>query len=307
MEEVIFRAKDVTQKYKNNFVLQNINIEIKRGEIYGLIGHNGAGKTTMIRIITGLAYPTSGEIELFGKSSERELKRERRRIGAIIEAPALYPDMTARQNIEVQRIQRGIPRGECVDEVLELVGIKEKDKKPTKNFSLGMCQRVAIAIAMLGDPEFLILDEPTNYLDPMGIIEIRELLKKINREKETTILISTHMLSEMNLLATNYGIIHKGKMIQQISEKELIEKCSRYIRIEVDNTERAVTIIEGELNTKRYEVYPNSVIHLLEYIQTPETVSDALFRGGIKIRSFTVQGDNLESYYSRLIGGVKDD
>lgn len=307
MEDIIFKARAVTKKYKNSFALKNVNIEIKRGQIYGLIGQNGAGKSTLIRILTGLALPTSGQIELFGKSDKREIARERRRIGAIIEAPAIYPDMTARQNLEVQRIQRGIPGKKCVDEVLELVGLTNTGKKPAKDFSLGMRQRAAIGIALLGEPEFLVLDEPANGLDTMGIIQIRELLKKINIEKETTILISTHMLSEVHLLATNYGIIHKGRILEQISAKELDDKCSRYIRIETDNAERAVTIIEEELKSKKYEVYPDNVIRLSDYIQFPELVSDALFQGGVKIKSFAVQGENLENYYSKLIGDVKND
>ncbi|MCX7924083.1 MAG: ATP-binding cassette domain-containing protein [Clostridia bacterium] len=304
MNEIIFRANDVSKKYKNNIALEDVNIEIKRGQIYGFIGHNGAGKTTLIRILTGLARPTGGEIELFGKKGERELARERQRIGCIIEAPAICPDMTAWQNLEVQRIQRGIPGRKSVDEVLALVGLTDTGRKKAKDFSLGMRQRLALGIALLGEPEFLILDEPTNGLDPMGIVEIRELLKRINIEKEITILVSSHLLSELHLLATHYGIIHKGKMVQQISAKELEDKCRRYVRIESDNSELAVTIIENELKTKSYEVSPDNVIRLFEYTESPITVSNALFKGGVGIKSIYIQGDNLESYYTSLIGGA---
>lgn len=304
MNEIIFRTNAITKKYKKNTALQDVNIEIRRGQIYGFIGQNGAGKTTLIRILTGLARPTAGDIELFGKRDEGELSKERRRIGCIVESPAIYPDMNARQNLEVQRIQRGIPGKESVDEALKLVGLSDTDKKKAKDFSLGMRQRLALAIAMLGEPEFLVLDEPTNGLDPTGIIEIRELIKRINREKDITILISSHLLSEMHLLATHYGIIHKGRILEQISAKDLDIKCRRHVRLETDKPELAITIIENELKSRNYEVSPDNVIRLSDYVEFPETVSSALYNGGVGIKSISVQGDNLETYYTGLIGGA---
>lgn len=303
MNETIFRAKGITKKYRKNTALKNVSMEIKQGQIYGFIGQNGAGKTSMIRILTGLAQPTSGEIELFGSSNASVLARQRHRIGCIIESPVLFPDMTARQNLEVLRIQRGIPGRDCVTEALHLVGLTDTGAKQAKNFSLGMRQRLALAMAMLGEPEFLVLDEPTNGLDPTGIIEIRKLLMRLNRERAITILISSHLLSEIHLLATHYGFIHRGELIEQISAKDLDIKCRKFIRIESTQPERVTTIIEHELNTTQYEVLADQAIRLYAFTDTPEKVSKALYKGGAEIKSIMVQGETLETYYSELIGG----
>ncbi len=183
MSEYILKTTNLSKKYKKDFVVDSVNISIKRGEIYGFIGENGAGKTTFIRMITGLVAPTNGEIKLFSKEKADELGNVRKRIGALIERPAFYPYMTAYENLEAFRIEKGIPGKECIDKILKSVGLYEDRNKKLKNFSLGMKQKLALAIALLGDPEFLILDEPINGLDPMRIKEIRELLKKLNKEK----------------------------------------------------------------------------------------------------------------------------
>lgn len=211
MVEYVLRTHSVSKQYKHQLVLNKVNLTIKKGSIYGFIGQNGAGKSTLIRLVTGLACPTMGKIELFGQSNERELIEARRRIGTIIEGPALYPHLSAAENLEAHRLLKGIPGKECIQKTLEIVGLQDTGKKKAKNFSLGMKQRLGIAIALIGDPEFLILDEPINGLDPMSVVEIRELLKKLNHEYGITILISSHILSELHLLATHYGIIHKGE------------------------------------------------------------------------------------------------
>ena len=204
MNVTVFEAINITKKYRNTLALNQVSMSVMQGDIYGFIGENGAGKTTMIRLLTGLAEPTTGKIALFGESNKK-LAKQRERIGCIIESPSLYLDMTAYENLEVQRLQRGIPGKGCIDNALALVGLKDTGKKKAKDFSLGMRQRLALAIALLGNPEFLVLDEPINGLDPTGIIELRNLLKRLNKERGITILISSHILTELHQLANRYG------------------------------------------------------------------------------------------------------
>lgn len=305
MNEYVLKTNHLSKKYQNNMALNKVNLSIKKGSIYGFIGQNGAGKSTFIRLITGLAYPTTGTFELFGKNNERELIEARKRIGTIIEGPALYPNMTASENLEAHRLLKGIPGKECIEKTLALVGLLDTGKKKAKNFSLGMKQRLGLAIALLGDPEFLILDEPINGLDPMGVVEMRELLKKLNREHEITILISSHILSELHLLATNYGIIHNGKLLEQLSAKELDEKCQHYLHIKVDNPNKAATLIERELATQDFEVMPDGSIKLSAYVDVPGKVSKALTSAGLVIEQFMPMGEDLETYFTNLIGGVQ--
>ena len=225
MSEIICQTVNLSKKYKDTVALEKVNINIKKGEIYGLIGENGAGKTTLIKIIAQLIKPTEGNVKLFGETSENELCRLQKKIGYTIETPALYMDMTARQNLEVIRIEKGIPGTSDIDKVLSMVNLNDTDKKKVKNFSLGMKQRLALAVALLNDPEILVLDEPLNGLDPTGISELRNLLKKLNTEKNITIILSSHILSELYKLATCYGIMHKGKIVEEISAEILDDRC----------------------------------------------------------------------------------
>ncbi|HWL12988.1 MAG TPA: ATP-binding cassette domain-containing protein, partial [Ureibacillus sp.] len=254
MNEYILKTNQLSKKYQDKMALNKVDLSIKKGSIYGFIGQNGAGKSTLIRLITGLAFPTDGSFELFGETNEREINEARKRIGTIIEGPALYPNMTAVQNLEAHRLLKGIPGKECVGKTLALVGLQNTGKKKAKNFSLGMKQRLGLAIALLGDPEFLILDEPINGLDPMGVVEIRELLKKLNQEYGITILISSHILSELHLLATHYGIIHHGELLEQLTAQELNEKGQHYLHIKVDNSDKCASVIESKLATNNFEV-----------------------------------------------------
>ncbi|WP_434304996.1 ABC transporter ATP-binding protein [Clostridium botulinum] len=303
MSEYILKTTNLSKRYKKDFAVNNLNISIKRGDIYGFIGENGAGKTTFIRMITGLVYPTSGEIKLFSKEEGDELGNVRKRIGALIERPAFYPYMTAYENLEAFRIEKGIPGKECIDKTLKSVGLYEDKNKKLKNFSLGMKQKLALAIALLGDPEFLILDEPINGLDPMGIKEIRELLKKLNKEKNITMLISSHILGELYQLANCYGIIHKGKLMEQITLKELDEKCKRNLSIKVDDVNKAVTILETELSTNNFKVLPDGTIKLYDYVDNSRLVSSTLTKQNIIIDQIMPNESNLEEYFINLVGG----
>lgn len=301
MTEIICQTKDLCKNYKNFHALENVNLSIKRGEIYGLIGENGAGKSTLIRILTGLSFKTSGIISLFGKTEY--LQYERAKIGCTVEMPALYKDMTAEQNLEIQRVQRGIPDRKCISKTLELVGLNNTKKKKVNNFSLGMKQRLSLAVALLGEPEFLILDEPINGLDPTGIIELRELLKKLAKENHVTILISSHILSELNQLATCYGFLHHGKLLKQITAEQLNEECRRHIKLKTDDIKRTTAILEKQLKIKNFSVYPDNFIRVYEKLEEIHNISKTLFSNGIVVEEISVQGEDLETYFENLIGG----
>ena len=304
MKKVVLKTYNITKKYGEQLAVDNVNMTIKKGDIYGFIGQNGAGKTTLIRLITGLIHKSGGEIELLGANEENELNKARTMVGSLIETPSFYTNMTARENLEVSRLVRNIPGKKCIDEVLELVGLKDVEKKKVKNFSLGMRQRLGIANALMGNPKLLILDEPINGLDPMGIVEIRELLKKINKEKDMTILISSHILSELSELATTYGIISNGKLIEEITAKQLSKKCRQYIDLKVDNTARAVILLERELGISNYEVLEDSNIKVFSNLDNVGEVNSLLSRSGIIVESISVKGENLEEYFMNKVGGV---
>ncbi len=307
MNTQVLDMMNISKQYKQHKALDNVSLCINKGDIYGFIGQNGAGKTTLIRLITGLSFPSSGSFKLFGTSSEKNKVKARKNVGAIVETPALYRHMTAYDNLAIQRVQKGIPGKGCIDKSLTLVGLEHTGNKKVKDFSLGMKQRLAIAGALLGDPSFLILDEPTNGLDPSGIREIRELLKELNEEQELTILISSHILSELHQLATRFGIIHKGHLIEELSMKELNEKCRQHLRIRVNDTNMAVTVLENKLSTNHFEVLPDGLIKLYEYVDSPGKVSTNLVDSGLIIEELTPAGDDLETYYMRLIGGADNE
>lgn len=307
MKELILKTYNLTKKYGNQIVVDNVNMTIKKGDIYGFIGQNGAGKTTLIRLITGLIHKSNGEIELFGGSGEKALNEARTMIGSLIETPSFYGNMTARENIEVSRLVRDIPGKNCIDEVLNLVGLNDVEKKKVKNFSLGMRQRLGIANALMGNPKLLILDEPINGLDPMGIVEIRELLKKINKEKDMTILISSHILSELSELATTYGIISKGRLIEEITANELNEKCRQYIDLIVDDTAKAVALLERELDISDYEVWEGNKIKIFSNLDSVGIINSTISKAGVIVESIGIKGENLEEYFMNVIGGDLND
>ncbi|MBV4418953.1 ATP-binding cassette domain-containing protein [Clostridium tyrobutyricum] len=305
MTEYVLQTIDLTKKYKKDIVVDSINLNIRKGEIYGFIGENGAGKSTTMRMITGLSIPSSGIIKLFGCDSKNELNNSRKRIGTLIENPAFYPNMSAYKNMEACRIQKGIPGRKCIESILEFVGLSNTKNKKVGNFSMGMKQKLGLAMALLGDPEFLILDEPVNGLDPVGIVQMREKLKKLNRDKDMTILISSHILEELYQLATCFGIIHRGKILEEFTLKELNEKCRRSLNIKVNDLNKAVVILENELNTNNFKIMPDSSISLYDYVDTPGIISNSFSKADIVIQQIMQQGDNLEDYFVNLIEGDK--
>ena len=256
MSEYVLQTHDLTKTYARKNAVDHINLKIRKGDIYGFIGKNGAGKTTTIKMIVGLSNPTSGEIELFGST---DLNEGRKRIGTVIENPALYPYLTARQNIEAQRIMKGVTDKSITDDLLEIVGLKDTGRKKAKNFSLGMKQRLAIALALVGDPEFLLLDEPINGLDPTGIKDIRELILKLNREAGITVLISSHILGELAKISTSYGIISNGALIEQFTAEELKNRVRDCLKITVNNPEKAVSVLKDSLGISDIQVEGNSI------------------------------------------------
>lgn len=307
MPEYVLETHGLSKKYKDKLVINNIDMSIRKGSIYGFIGQNGAGKSTLIRLITGLAFPTDGEFQLFGSTDKKEFVDAKSRIGVMIEAPALYLNMTARENLEVHRLLKGVPGKKSIETTLELVDLADVGKKKVKNFSLGMKQRLGIAIALLGDPEFLILDEPINGLDPMGVVAVRKLLKNLNDNYDITILISSHILSELHLLATDYGIIHQGKLVEQLTAEALDEKSQKHIHIKVDDVSKASTVFQNILGTDNFEVKADHSIRLLDFVDEPTKVSKALTQNNLLIEEFMPMGEDLESYFSHLIGGVTDE
>lgn len=278
-------------------------MELKRGEIYGLVGKNGAGKTTFLRLITGQAFQTEGTLSLFGATSQSDLNEQRKRIGAIIEIPSFIPYMTAEQNLEYYRLQRGIPGKECVKDVLKEVGLQDTGKKKYKSFSLGMKQRLGLALALMNKPELLLLDEPINGLDPFGIVELRNLLIKLSREKNITILISSHILTELSNLATYYGFIDNGKLLRQLSADEISQDNNKYIELRVDKVEAMAALLETKLGCTSYKITPNYEIHLYDYLEQPTKISQLAVNNGIGLYSMTVKDIDLESYFIQLVGG----
>ncbi|MEB7422259.1 ATP-binding cassette domain-containing protein [Staphylococcus arlettae] len=303
MQEVILKTSKLTKQYHNYLAAKDVDITINKGDIYGLIGENGAGKSTLLRMITGLSIPTKGSLELFEESNWKMLDEQRKRIGGVIEKPALFSNMTAYENLEVHRLQRGIPGKACVREKLEIVGLTNTEKKKVADFSLGMKQRLGLAIALLSDPALLILDEPTNGLDPMGIVELRELILKLNYEQGLTVLISSHILSELYELANKFGIIHQGEMLEELSSDTLEKKCKQYIQIKVDDVYKGASVLESHLNTHDFEVLSDGTLRIYNYLDDIYTVSKTLTDNQLVIEHLSKNGENLESYFTNLIKG----
>ena len=299
MQEIVLQTNNLTKKYKDFVALDNVTISIRKGDIYGLIGRNGAGKTTLMKTITTLTDKTGGSFSLFG--SEEELTESKRRIGCLIESPAFFDNLTAYQNLKYYSIQKGIVDEKQIDKVLKIVDLfKEKNKK-FKKFSLGMKQRLGIAFAILDNPDFIILDEPINGLDPIGIKEIRDTLKRLNEEEKITILISSHILSELYLIANHFCFIDKGKIIKDISKEELDLECSKCIVIKTKDVKKGAVVLEKELSTTNYKVIDNTEIRLYDYLENSAKVNKTLLTNGVEITGIYESGISLEDYFNSLI------
>lgn len=300
MKDVILKTNNLTKKYKDFTALNNANITINKGDIYGLIGRNGAGKTTLMKVITTLTNKTSGEFYLFDKD-DSDLTETKRRIGCLIENPAFFENLTAYQNLKYYAIQKGIIDYSQIDKVLDLVKLSDSKNKKFKTFSLGMKQRLGIAFAMLDNPDFVILDEPINGLDPIGISELRETLKKLNEESNITMLISSHILSELYLLANRFCFIEKGKIIKELSKEELDVECSRAIVIKTNNVKETCLILEKELNTTNYKVIDKHEVRLYDYLDNSGKVNKELAKNDIDVISIYESGISLEEYFKSIV------
>ena len=301
MSEIVLATHGLSRAYGRSKALDQVSVTVRKGDIYGLVGRNGAGKTTLMRLVTGQSATTEGSLELFGQTG-RELLPARSRTGAMIEVPSFAPFLTARENLEYYRLQRGIPGKDVVDEVLEQVDLRETGKK-FKTFSLGMKQRLGLALALMNHPDFLILDEPINGLDPEGVAEFRALLKRLNQERQTTILISSHILTELSSVATCYGFLEQGRLLEEISAQTLHDKCRTCLRLSVDDAPRAAMLLQTGLGTDNFEVLPGSVIELYDHLDRPQEVSGTLAAGGVAILGMEQKGADLEAYFLKLIGG----
>ncbi|MCI6465786.1 MAG: ATP-binding cassette domain-containing protein [Faecalicatena sp.] len=300
MRECVIESRSLTKKFGDVVALKDVDITIKRGDIYGLIGDNGAGKTTFLKILTGQIYPSGGEIRLFDAYAERELEKNRKRTGAIIETPGFYPKLSVEKNLEYYRIQKGIPGKEKVEAVLKTVGLWEKRKRKAGTLSLGMKQRLGLGIALLGEPELLILDEPINGLDPSGIIEMRNLLLRLNHEKNITIIISSHILSELEQIATIYGFLSQGWLLKEITAEELHEQCAVYLDIAVTQPEHFAALLEKRWKDIQYQVLPDSTIRIKNPEMAPDAYSTLASENGIGVLRLAQKQMMLEEYYMNL-------
>ena len=299
----ILDVKNLSKIYKGTHVLNNINIALEEGKIYGLIGLNGAGKTTLMKAIAGFVKPEEGRIVLFGQDGEKNLKDERKRIGCLIQSTGILKNMTAEENLEFHRILKGKPNKEIIEELLEIVNLKEVKDKRVSTYSLGMKQKLEIAITLMGNPELLILDEPINGLDPKAIIEFREIIKKLNEEKHITIFISSHILRELYMLASHYIILHKGEIKEHITHEEIDEKCKKYLLLSSSTPEKMAYVIENSLKTRNYRVMSDKSIQLYNYIDDKEYVARVFMDEKVLVTNLSCECDSLEDYFMRTIGG----
>lgn len=303
--DYILTTNALTKQYKQFKALNGLSMHVPKGAIYGFVGKNGAGKTTLIRLICGLQEPTSGSYTLYGvENSEKNIVKSRRRMGAVVETPSIYLDMTAEDNLKEQYRILGVPSFDDIPKLLKLVGLENTGKKKAKNFSLGMKQRLGIAIALAGNPDFLVLDEPTNGLDPQGIIEIRELILKLNREHQITVLISSHILDELSRLATHYGIIDEGHMMKELSAEELEAACRKCIRVEVSDTKALIRV----LDTMKvdYKILSDTQADVFAKVNITQ-LTLALAKEGCEVVSVQERDESLESYYISLVGGGENE
>lgn len=302
--DYVLQTNALCKTYKNFKALNGIAMHVPKGAIYGFVGKNGAGKTTLIRLICGLQEPSSGEYTLYGrKNTDKDIVESRRRMGAVVETPSVYLDMTAEDNLKQQFRILGLPSFEGLHGILQLVGLENTGKKKAKNFSLGMRQRLGIAIALAGDPDFLVLDEPANGLDPQGIIEIRELILKLNREQQITVLISSHILDELSKLATHYGFIDNGCLVKELSADELEAACRKCVRMEVSDTKALARVLDGR--GIDYKITADQTVDVYAKVNISR-LTVALAKENCELTAVQERDESLESYYVSLVGGAKN-
>lgn len=303
--DYVLKTDALSKKYGNYKALNGLSMHVPKGSIYGFVGKNGAGKTTLIRLICGLQDPTSGGYTLYGrKNTDKDIAKSRRRMGAVVETPSIYLDMTSEENLRQQYRILGLPSFDGVHDILKLVGLEHTGKKKAKHFSLGMRQRLGIAVALAGDPDFLALDEPINGLDPQGIIEMRELILKLNRERQITVLISSHILDELSRLATHYGFIDNGRIVKEMSVSELEAACRKCVQVEVSDVKTLARVLDGM--KIEYKILSDTQADVFARLNVSHLAA-ALAEENCEIISMQERDESLESYYVSLVGGGKNE
>lgn len=303
--EYVLKTNALSKNYKNFKALSGLSMNIPKGAIYGFIGKNGSGKTTLIRLICGLQEPTSGCYTLYGReNTDKEIVKSRRRMGAVVETPSIYLDMTAQDNLKQQYRILGLPSFDGLTEILQFVGLEHTGNKKVKHFSLGMRQRLGIAVALAGDPDFLVLDEPVNGLDPQGIIDIRELILKLNRDRQITVLISSHILDELSKLATHYGFIDNGHILKEMTAEELEAACKKCVRMEVSDVKALARVLD-EMQMD-YKIISDQAADVYAKVHISRMTA-ALAKENCELISVRERDESLESYYISLVGGGKND
>ena len=303
--EYVLKTNNLCKHYRNFTALDNLTMSVPKGSIYAFVLRNGAGKTTLIRLICGLQYPTGGSFEIYGApNTSGDILASRRRMGAVVETPSIYLNMTAEDNLKQQYLILGMPDFKGISDILELVGLHNTGRKKVKNFSLGMRQRLGIAVALCGSPDFLVLDEPINGLDPQGIIEIRELILKLNREEQITVLISSHILDELSRLATHYGFIDGGRIVKEMSAGELEQACRKCVRVTVNDISALATVLDDM--KLEYKVIDNSTADIFAKPNITQ-LTLALAEQKCELLSVSERDESLESYFISLVGGGSDE
>lgn len=299
----VIHTTGLSKRYKDKWAVDHLDLLVEQGDIYGFIGQNGAGKSTTLKLLCGLARPTQGEALLFGRPVCDPVAR--RRVGALIEQPGLYPDLSGRENLRLYAALLGLDRpGQQVDGILETAGLPSREAKPVKRYSMGMKQRLGVALALLGSPDLLLLDEPINGLDPEGIREMRELLLRLNRERGLTILISSHILGELSKIATRYGIIQQGRMVEQITAGELEQKCADYLHLKTSQPQKAAALLEQAFHLTRWEMRPEGEIRIYQAVDA-KAVGQALAQAGIAVEELGLHRQDLEGYFLERMEGMK--
>ena len=298
----VIQTMGLSKRYKNRWAVDHLDLQVEQGDIYGFIGRNGAGKSTTLKLLCGLARPTMGEILLFGKPVRDPVAR--RRVGALIEQPGLYPDLSGRENLRLYAGLLGLDSPERqTDEVMEIMGLSPGEKKPVRHYSMGMKQRLGVGLALLGGPDLLLLDEPINGLDPEGIRQMRDLLLRLNRERGLTILISSHILGELSKIATRYGIIQQGRLVEQLTAGELEQKCTDYLHIKADQPQKAAALLEQQLHLTRWEMRPEGELRIYETADA-RAVGQLLAQAGIAVEEMGLHRQDLEGYFLEKMGGA---
>lgn len=298
--EFILTTENLTKVYGKHRAADQINIHIKKGEVYGLIGRNGAGKTTILKMICGLSTPTSGSFTFMGKSGA-ELSKNKKDIGSLIETPGLFPKMTAFQNIKLKCLSLGIKDDKYVNSLLEQVGLPNVGKKHVQSFSLGMKQRLGIALALVGNPKFIVLDEPINGLDPQGIAEMRQIIHKLSKENGLTIIVSSHILEELVKIADSFAIINDGKLLDEFSAEELAKRCSSYVTLKISDSEKAQKIL-SDMQISGFEVLDSQNIKITSKIEDSSKIIENLVKSNIAVYEFAFKQMTLEEYYLKSTG-----